>query len=119
LSFLVSSHFYGRVVSLAPNHGNSITSWISTSNVVDPNSSSCLEGRILDGVEMGQSSGPGRAELGQSALYVARSSFEKLVFFGNSTGAAWLSERIRVFEKVEREAGRPFGGVRSLAAGTE
>jgi hypothetical protein len=29
----------------------------------------------------------------------------KLGVFGNGTGAAWLSERIRVFEKVEREAG--------------
>lgn len=37
----------GRVFSLTPNHGNSITSWISTSNVVDPSSSSCLEGKDL------------------------------------------------------------------------
>lgn len=31
--------------------------------------------------------------------------FLTLGVFGNGTGAAWLSERIRVFEKVEREAG--------------
>jgi hypothetical protein len=46
---------------------------------------------------MGQSSDPGRAEFEQVCLGCSTSA-EKLGFIGNGTGAAWLSERIRVFE---------------------